>query len=129
MRRRFQFSLRSLLGLAALVCVLLGGWHLLETYGTSVEVVNPRIATPIRIRGTYFWPFGPRECTLYVGYSRSDDTGCVQKYLRAKKSWLCFYSVEYELDPVSRPCQIQAHFGRYEHSTGWTIKEKIVDVN
>lgn len=130
MSGRFQFSLKALLGLTAIVCLSLGGWHLLETYGTSIEAVNPRIGMPIRLKGSYFLPFGPDECTLSTGYSRTDDTGSIQKYLRAKRSWLCFYSVEYELDPVDHACQIEIYLTRYESSTdSWTLKEEIVDVN
>jgi hypothetical protein len=129
MSRRFQFSLRALLVATLVICLSLGVWHLLETYGTSVAVENARVGAPIVVKARYFWPRGPDECTLFVGYARNDDTGCVEKYLRAKRSWLGFYTVDYELDRVDRPCQINAYFGRYEKSTGWTLKETLVDVN
>lgn len=129
MRRRIQFSLRGLIGFVAIVCVLLGGWHLLDTYGTHVDAGVTRIGAPIRINGTYFCPFGPRDCGLVVGYARDDDDGSIEKYLRARRSWLCFYSVEYEFEPVDRACQIIVFLRRYEKSKSYMLKNKIIDVN
>jgi hypothetical protein len=122
-----------LLGLAALVCFSLGGWHLLETYGNRLDVDEVRIGAPIRIEASYVWLFGPEKCNLVVGYAIAGDSGSISKYLRVKRSWLCLYSVESDFDPVDRPCQIIIYFRRYSRfgrgfGRKWTLKEKIVDV-
>jgi hypothetical protein len=103
-RRFFQFSLRGLLGLAAFACLALGGRHLLETYGTA--------------DGSQF----------------SDGTVGSVVGNRVRRTWLCLYSIEAELDPVERPCQIIVHFDRNEYAgpepgtPAWRLQEKIVDV-
>ncbi|HEV7222488.1 MAG TPA: hypothetical protein VGN42_07290 [Pirellulales bacterium] len=128
-RRFLQFSLRGLLGFAAFACLLFGTWHWLEAYGTYVSAVNPKVGEPIRIKARYFWPFGPDECVLDVGHSWSDEDGCAFKALRCRRSWLCFYNVEYDFDPVDRHCQIFLFLNRRERGTSWTVKEETVDVN
>lgn len=129
MARRFQFSLRVLLGVVVFASLVLGGWRLFGHYGTYVDAENVRIGAPIRIKASYFCAVGPYDCGLVVGYARADEAGSVSKYLRAKRSWLCFYSVEYELDPLDRPGDILVFLQRYEGSHSWTLKEKIVEVN
>jgi hypothetical protein len=114
MSRRFQFSLRALLGLAAIASLSLGGWHLLETYGTYVDAENPRVGEPIRISGRFVWLFGPNECHLDIGHTWADESGCTFSYCVGKRSWLCFYSVEQDFDPVDRPGQIEVFLNRRE---------------
>lgn len=52
-----------------------------------------------------------------------------------KRRWLCLYSMESELDPVDRPCQIIVELMRHEKPPGrgsrkvWTLKEKTIEVN
>jgi hypothetical protein len=54
MSRRFQFSLRALLGMAVVVCLALGGWHLLVRYGQFVEMA-PTAANEPRLRGQFIF--------------------------------------------------------------------------
>jgi|SRR5215469_6497387 len=49
MSRGFQFSLRALLGMAGLACLLLGGWHLLVQYGQFVQVAPLEANKPLEI--------------------------------------------------------------------------------
>ncbi|HVX15133.1 MAG TPA: hypothetical protein VHC22_28330 [Pirellulales bacterium] len=138
MKRRLQFSLRGLLGLAALVCLSLGGRHLLETYGNSLDAEDPKAGLPIRVKARYFCLFGPTECYFDVGYETpdgsqlSDGTLGMSSGELAKRSWLCLYRIESELEPVDQPCQLIFYLYRLEKRWGggrvWTVKEKIVDV-
>jgi hypothetical protein len=129
MARRIQFSLRVLFGVVALASVLLGTWSLFDSYGTNVDAEDARIGAPIRITARYFRAFGPPDCGLVVGYARTDETGSMSKHLRVRRSWLCFYRVEYEFDPIERPCQITVFLNLYERSNSLVLKEKIVDLN
>ncbi|HVX14150.1 MAG TPA: hypothetical protein VHC22_23390 [Pirellulales bacterium] len=140
MKRRFlRFSLRGLLALLTLACVLLGIWHLLETYGDGLDVEDARVGTTIRVRARYFCPLGPRECPLALTYQTADGTALSEGMMgvslgnRAERSWLCLYSTEFDLDPVDHPCQIRVAFGRYMRlgqgvSSLRTLKQKTVDV-
>jgi hypothetical protein len=139
-RRFLQISLRGLLGLAALVCLLLGGWHWIESYGNHLDIEEVRLGETIRVKARYFWLLGPAECQLEVGYETADESELSDGTLgvsmgdRVKRSWLCFYSMDEELDPVDRPCQLIVYFKRHEKFTGqgggrvWTLQEKIADV-
>ena len=141
-KRRFvQFGLRGLLGFAVVVCLLLGGWNLLETYGNRLDVEDARVGQPMPVKATYFRLFGPPECYLEVGYDTqdgselSDGTLGMSEFHTVKRSWMCLYSIETELEPVDRPCQLVVEFERYEkpwgHQTGTKVRklqEKVIDV-
>jgi len=132
--------LRALLGLTATICLMLGGRHLLETYGNRVDVENVEIGAPIRIKATCFHFFGPAECEFSLGYTTADGSELSEGTLGwsdgplVKRSWLCFYSFESELWAVNRPCQLIVYFHRHEKPAGqggdrvWTLQEKVVDV-
>ena len=141
MKRRFlQFSMRGLLGFAALVCLCLGARHLLKTYGNWLEVEEARAGVPILVKARCIWPFGPTECCFYVGYETadgstlSDRTSGVSNFDCVERSWLCLYSLESELMPVDQPRQLVVYVNRYEKPFGQRVgrfrhlKEKIVDV-
>jgi hypothetical protein len=138
-RRFLQFSLRGLLGLAALVCLALGTWHWIETYGNRLDVEGARVGVPVRVKARCLWPFGPTECYIYVGYETadgsplSDGTSGVSNLDCVERSWLCLYSLESELMPVDQPRQVVVYTKRYEErgqgvGRFWHLKEKIVDV-
>lgn len=133
-RRFLQFSLRGLLGVAALVCLALGGRHLIETYGSSISVETTKAGEPILVRATYCCPFGPRECDLVVGYATADDGASVRRHFGGKRSWLCLYKVECEFNLYQRPRQITLFLRRYEKTLekgyrAWPVKERAVDVH
>jgi len=66
-----QFSLRSLLGLVILICLGLGGWNLLMTYGQYVEAEPTVVGQPIKIRGRFFHFFAGDDSGWYVLEIRS----------------------------------------------------------
>jgi hypothetical protein len=140
MSRRFQFSLRALLGFAVLACLVLAGRYLLGTYGTRLDVEIPRVGDPIRVKATYFRLFGPRECRLFVEYRIADGSLLSSGAIGAsqgdiiKRSWLCLYTIETELEPIDRPCSLIVRLYRFDkfvlQSGGkfWPLKEKMVEV-
>lgn len=139
-RRFLQFSLRGLLGVAALVCLFLGGRHLLETYGNRLDVEEARVGVPIRVNARYFCLLGPAECILQIGYETADGLPLSDRTFgnsgvdRAERSWLCLYGLESERPPIDQPRQLIVYLKRHEKPAGtgasrvWTIKEGIVDV-
>ncbi|HVX12353.1 MAG TPA: hypothetical protein VHC22_14315 [Pirellulales bacterium] len=86
MRRRFlQFSLRWLLGMATLVCLALGGWHLLETYGYQLE------QNGTRFKGRCIRVLGPAKRHLAVAGRAADGTVLWTVERDVERSWLCCY--------------------------------------
>ncbi|HEV3342890.1 MAG TPA: hypothetical protein VG125_21130 [Pirellulales bacterium] len=132
-RRVLQFSLRGLLGLAAFVCLALGCWHLLETYGTSLKVESPRVGELFRVKATNFRPFGPPHCALEIVFEELGGTLGRTRSKLAERSWGCFYATEIDFEPIDHPCQVIVYLQRHERTgvmTGksWLLKERIVDV-
>lgn len=130
------------MGLAAVVCILLGGCHLLDTYGNWLDVGDAIIGQPIPVKATCIRLFGPPECYLEVGYDTadgselSDGTLGMSEGHTVKRSWLCLYRIETEFEPVDRPCQLVFEFEQCEkpwgHQTGTKVRklqEKVIDVN
>ena len=105
MSRRFQFSLRTLLGLAAIICLMLGGWHLLETYGNYMDVGDMAVGKPITVKGRVIRVLGPPKCWIEASSSVADeqleDGSSHAEWIR--RSWLCCYEFEYELYPIKNP--------------------------
>jgi hypothetical protein len=126
--------LRGLLGLAALICLVLGGWHLLHAYGTSLKVESPRVGEPFRVKATKFRPFGPRYCALEIVFEElGDGTLGMMRSKLAERSWGCFYATEIDFEPIDHPCQVIVCLQRHERTpsmtgTSWRLREKIVDV-
>jgi hypothetical protein len=57
-RRWFQFRLRSLMAFVVVICLGLGGWDLLMTYGQYVEAEPAVVGQPIKVHGRFFHLFG-----------------------------------------------------------------------
>lgn len=141
MKRRFlQFSLRGLLGFAAVVCLALGGRHLLETYGNSIEVRTARVGEPLRLKARYFCVLGPAERHLGLACEAADKSWLAEGVYGSthsdivKRSWLCLYTMEADLYPVTRRCQVVVSLDRLEEvgpgeTEGTLLKETTVDVN
>ncbi|HWB14464.1 MAG TPA: hypothetical protein VG826_34885 [Pirellulales bacterium] len=53
MSRRFQFSLKTLLGLALVVCLVLGGWPMLKMAACHLEVADAVVGRPVAIRARF----------------------------------------------------------------------------
>ena len=101
-RRFFQFSLRWLLGLATLVCLLLGGWHLLDVYGNYMEVGDLAVGKPVRVKGRAIRLFGPQRCWIQVSANHDCDNGLHESGW-VDRSWLCCYEFEYDLGVLYAP--------------------------
>ena len=129
--------------MAALACLLLGGRHLLETCGNRLDVEQSGVGVPIRARVRYFRVLGPPECELEIEYETADGSqfsdGTVGSTFgnRVRRTWLCFYSMEHEFDPVDRPCRLIVYARQHdwftedpfsEDGTVRTLRERIVDV-
>jgi hypothetical protein len=132
-RRFLQFSLRWLLGLAALVCLCLGGRHLLETYGSRMEIETARIEA-LRVKATYCRLFGPPEHRLELEYEAIDSVlthgaHSVHRGEMARRSWLCLYTIEGDFpNPVTHPCQLVVYFRCYGEGGCENVKVATVDV-
>jgi hypothetical protein len=101
MSRRFQFSLRALLGLAAVVCLLLGCWHLLTKHGQYVVATPAKIGEPITVDGQLVCFCGPS--LLYVELVGEPPLDrLVQNIYVIKRSWGCLYRLKTKIDPISR---------------------------
>jgi hypothetical protein len=114
-RPLLQFSLRGLLGFSAIICLLLGGWHLLNTYGNYMEVGKLAVGKPIRVKGRFIRVFGPKRRTIAVGVSARNigapesrqmgDTEGSSRVAVVDRSWLCCYEFDRELDAMNIPGQ------------------------
>ena len=126
MTRRFQFRLRALLGTIAALCLALGIRHLLDRYGNRIDVDDAKVGMPIKVKATCFSPFGPSECLLDVGYEDESDGafGFV-----AERSWLCLYSVEYELAPVDHPCRVVVCLDQHRAGAIHPVKRQVIEVH
>ena len=102
MSRRFQFSLRWLLGLAAAVCFALGGWHLLVTYGQYVGAPPTNVGKPITVEAQLVRIGGPR---LLRGIELIGDPPLdrlVYNHYVTERSWGCLYRLKTTIDPINR---------------------------
>jgi hypothetical protein len=136
-----QFSLRALLGTTAFICILLGGWHLLHTYGNRIEVNDVSVGEPIKVKVRYCRVFGPPVCRIQVSVSDWDYDSPHLHYGGSsednkKRSWLCFYTHECEFEPVRRPCELSVELSELipaPPGSAWswkirTVKRRTVDV-
>jgi hypothetical protein len=92
------------------ICLGLGGWHLLMKYGRYVEVEGPAVVgQPIKVHGRFFgW-----EDRVYRGTSGYQFhvepalTGReFHEFGQAKRLRGCWYSMERTLEPVDVPSEI-----------------------
>jgi hypothetical protein len=67
-RRWFQYSLKSLMAAVVLICLGLGGWHLLFKYGQYVEAESAVVGQPIKIRGRFFHFFASEDDRGYYHF-------------------------------------------------------------
>ncbi|HEX5471999.1 MAG TPA: hypothetical protein VFW73_08935 [Lacipirellulaceae bacterium] len=118
--RRPQFSLRTLLGLAAAVCLILGIWHMVTVYGQFVEALPAPAGEPVVVAGRAIRVFGPPELEYHfrlTGDLAADEIfGFYAMPYRAKRSWLCVYEIRAviisDLLPIPRQLPARHVFGR-----------------
>jgi hypothetical protein len=94
-----QFSLRSLLGLVVVICLGLGGWHLLFVYGQYVEAEPAVVGQPVKIHGRFFRLFGGDEYGRYELEIRSGGLLDFYSDSLARSSGWGRYDIETSLDP------------------------------
>ena len=119
-RRWFQFSLKSLMATVVVICLGLGGWHLLWTKGQYVEAEPAVVGQPIKIHGSFFQFFATGK---YRGYYRllvlrDGETHRYSEQMCAKDVGWFRYEVEREIgkghrfDPTDYTMTLAPHGGR-----------------
>lgn len=101
MTRRFQFSLRALLGTVVFGCLILGAGSLLKSKGQFVRAEPTKVGEPILIRGRVILFGGPGRFEYHL--SLSTDGMTLIRSDQAERSWLCLYNVEEAFEPSSEP--------------------------
>ena len=105
MRRRFQFSLRTLMILVVLLCVALGTWQVYLRYFTSfVELATTPVGQAIQVRGR-FVRFGGSPSTAIAVYVRPIGKSVIAQSgssLVQKTGWGT-YEFDIKLSPIQRP--------------------------
>jgi len=96
-RRFLQFSLRGLLGLAALPCFLLGSRHLLETYGPCMKVSDTSDGKA-RVQWRFVRFFGRPEYTFGATFISSSELESWTGVGSIHRSWLCCYEFDQRYD-------------------------------
>jgi hypothetical protein len=106
-RRWYQFNLKSLMAIVVVICLGLGGWHLLFTYGQYVEAEPAVVGQPIKIRGRFFHFGGEatRKYNLDVFECCSNSQNGHLVRGTAHQIGLGRYELEFEMDPVNEPTE------------------------
>ena len=113
MSRRFQFSLKSLLGVAAIICLVFGGWHLLKTYGNRIEVIGTS-----RVKGRHIRLLGPTKCHLVVAARGPDDIVWWTHERDVERAWLCCYDFDCEVGPEVSDERLTIDLGQWVKTPG-----------
>jgi len=100
LRRWFQFRLKSLMAFVVVICIGLGGWHLLMTYGQWVEAEPAVVGQPIKIRGRFFHLGRPG--TVYCGISISGNDHVIETGAHAEYAGFCRCTIDCDLDMLLR---------------------------
>jgi hypothetical protein len=101
---RLQFGLRSLLGFVVVVCLLLGALHLLERYGSYLEVGRVNADNKARVKGRLVRILGPSTCRLAISGRIVGDNSAVCGLGRfVERSWLCCYEFNFASAPIKKP--------------------------
>jgi hypothetical protein len=100
-RRFLRFSLRGLLGLVALVCLALGGRHLLDVYGDRIDVLDARVGETIHVRARRVRFLGPPKQLFDLQIDRPETGQFWFFYRWAERSWGFLYTVDAEFRPIS----------------------------
>lgn len=103
--RRPQFRLKSLLGVAIAVCLILGASHLYTSYRQFVAVEPAQLGREIQGRGRYFFYDGPTIQTFFAladlpGEEEFKDRDCCEGGAIARRVGAGTYDFQFRL---SRP--------------------------
>jgi len=107
MARRFQFRLKSLMAAVVVICLGLGGWQLLMTFGQYVEAEPAVVGQPIKIHGRFFY-FGEKKTEyghpydLVLKRSSVSGNGEYGKACGWRSGWRR-YDLQMKLSPVDEP--------------------------
>jgi len=106
MARRFQFRLKSLMAAVVLICLGLGGWHLLWTKGQYVEAEPVVVGQPIKIRGRFFHFCAGEDSGKHDFSVECDSSGRgMRGATSADNSGWGRYDFEIDLPSVDVPCE------------------------
>jgi len=102
-RRWYQFSLKSLMAAVVVICLGLGGWHLLWTKGQYVEAEPAVVGQPIKIRGRFFrfLELDPEDCWYALNAIHKTKSGIssTTKYGHAPHIGYWTFEIEHEYIP------------------------------
>ena len=104
MTRRFQFSLRGLLGVAVAVCLVLGGWKLFRSFQQYITVTRDPSTDLVRVEGQIIRFLGPPEIQYdaCLGVVRHDGhAGAKVGSWISERRWLCVYPIAVETDVLA----------------------------
>jgi hypothetical protein len=87
MVRRFQFRLKSLMATVVVICLGLGGWHLLWTKGRYVEAEPALVGQPIKIRGRFLHFFAGADSGQYELIVRGKKSSFRQNGIAHRSGW------------------------------------------
>jgi hypothetical protein len=103
-RRWYQFNLKSLMAIVAMICLGLGGWHLLLKYGRYVEAEPALVGQPIKIHGRFLHFFAGADSGQYELIVRSKKSSFRQSGIADRSGWGRYaIEAEYESRFVDRP--------------------------
>jgi hypothetical protein len=106
-RRWYQFSLKSLMAIVVVICLTLGGWQMLMTFGQWVEAEPAVVGQPIQVSGRFFH-FGEKKteygCPYDLVLKRSSVSGSGEsrKACGWRTGWRR-YNFRMKLRPVDEP--------------------------
>lgn len=106
MTRRFQFSLKALLGLVMVAAMMLGAVHLAERYGQFVKTTTPcSPASTLNVEGRLITFFGPkvRHVELAAETMFPDSMRYSFADQMVPRSWFCMYNFTADVRALDTP--------------------------
>jgi len=104
-----------MLGVVAVICLGLGGWHLLMKYGQYVEAEPAVVGQPIKIHGRFFHFFAGEDSGCFevrIDRKNGSREGVQVNSVETQSVW-CRYDVEIELAPVDEPTEFTMWLGPF----------------
>jgi hypothetical protein len=101
-----QFSVRTLLVVTAVICVLLGSLRLVEAFGQRIEVDDVVMGEPIKVKARYVRVCGPPVCTVQVKLYNKKSYYDRMTWGQASRVWLCSYNFQCTFPAVETPGEL-----------------------